>query len=31
MLALHVVLPKIKGFDIIEGDTEEDAVTEKNI
>ena len=29
MLALPVVLPKIKGFDIIEGDIEDDEVTEK--
>ena len=29
MLALPVVLPKIKGFDIIEGDIEDDTVTEK--
>ena len=29
MLALPVVLPKIKGFDIIEGDIEDDVVTEK--
>ena len=31
MLALPVVLPKIKGFDIIEGDIEDDGVTEKNV
>ena len=29
MLALPAVLPKIKGFDIIEGDIEDDIVTEK--
>ena len=29
LLALSVVLPKIKDFDIIEGDIEEDIVTEK--
>jgi len=29
MFSLPVVLPKIKGFEIIEGDIEDDKVTEK--
>ena len=31
MLALHVVLPKIKDFEIIEGDIEDEKVTEKDV